>query len=60
MHYVNSLLDLVGNTPLLRLSKTLDDADHEGGPLVIAKVEYKNPGGAGKDRIARKMVEAAE
>jgi len=60
VHYVNSLLDLVGNTPLLRLSKTLDDADHEGGPLVLAKVEYMNPGGSVKDRIALKMVEAAE
>jgi cystathionine beta-synthase len=60
VRYVNSLLDLVGNTPLLRLSKTLDDADHEGGPLVLAKVEYMNPGGSVKDRIALKMVEAAE
>lgn len=56
MHYVNSLLDLVGNTPLLRLSKTLDGAQ----PLVLAKVEYLNPGGSVKDRIAVRMVEAAE
>ncbi|HET6652326.1 MAG TPA: cystathionine beta-synthase [Nocardioides sp.] len=56
MDYVNSLLDLVGNTPLLRLSKTTDGA----GPLVLAKIEYLNPGGSVKDRIALRMVEAAE
>ena len=56
MQYVNSLLDLVGNTPLLRLSKTTDGAK----PLVLAKVEYLNPGGSVKDRIAVRMVEAAE
>ena len=56
MQYVNSLLDLVGNTPLLRLSKTTDGAK----PLVLAKVEYLNPGGSVKDRIAVRMVDAAE
>jgi cystathionine beta-synthase len=56
VQYVNSLLDLVGNTPLLRLSKTTDGAK----PLVLAKVEYMNPGGSVKDRIALRMVEAAE
>ena len=56
MHYVNSLLELVGNTPLLRLSKVTDGAK----PLVLAKVEYLNPGGSVKDRIALRMVEAAE
>ena len=56
MQYVNSLLDLVGNTPLLRLSRTIDGAK----PLVLAKVEYLNPGGSVKDRIAVRMVEAAE
>ena len=50
------MLDLVGNTPLLRLSKTTDGAR----PLVLAKVEYMNPGGSVKDRIALRMVEAAE
>ncbi len=56
MDYVNSLLELVGNTPLLRLTKAIDGA----GPLVLAKVEYLNPGGSVKDRIALRMVEAAE
>src|SRR3954465_5030472 len=56
MQYVNSLLELVGNTPLLKLSRTTGDAK----PLVLAKVEYLNPGGSVKDRIALRMVEAAE
>jgi cystathionine beta-synthase len=63
MEYVESLLDLVGNTPLVRLSRTLDLApagEGEGGPLVLAKVEYLNPGGSVKDRIAAPMIEAAE
>ncbi len=56
MQYVNSLLALVGNTPLLRLATCTDGAR----PLVLAKVEYLNPGGSVKDRIALRMVEAAE
>ncbi|HLN78552.1 MAG TPA: cystathionine beta-synthase [Nocardioidaceae bacterium] len=59
MHYVNSLLELVGNTPLLRLNKVVDDLSGKG-PMVLAKVEYLNPGGSVKDRIALRMVEAAE
>jgi cystathionine beta-synthase len=54
--YVDSLLDLVGDTPLLRLQKVTDGAR----PTVLAKVEYLNPGGSVKDRIALRMVEAAE
>ena len=60
MHYVNSLLELVGNTPLVRLNKVVDEAVADNGPLVLAKVEYLNPGGSVKDRIALRMVEAAE
>ncbi|MDX2971423.1 cystathionine beta-synthase [Kribbella solani] len=56
MRYAESLLDLVGNTPLVRLTKTADGAR----PLVLAKVEYFNPGGSVKDRIAVRMIEAAE
>jgi cystathionine beta-synthase len=56
VQYVNSLLDLVGNTPLVKLDRTTDGAK----PLVLAKVEYMNPGGSVKDRIATRMVEAAE
>ncbi|MCW2834101.1 MAG: cystathionine beta-synthase [Nocardioides sp.] len=59
MKYVNSLLDLIGNTPLLRLSTSLDELSGVG-PIVLAKVEYLNPGGSVKDRIAIRMIEAAE
>jgi cystathionine beta-synthase len=54
--YVDSMLDLVGNTPLVRLSRSTDDAPG----LLLAKIEYLNPGGSVKDRIAHRMVEAAE
>ncbi|MCW2791972.1 MAG: cystathionine beta-synthase [Nocardioides sp.] len=66
MQYVNSLLDLIGNTPLLRLSRVLTTSDGRtldptaNGPMVLAKVEYLNPGGSVKDRIATRMIEAAE
>jgi cystathionine beta-synthase len=62
VQYVNSLLDLIGNTPLLRLSRSLaPELDTgEGGPLVLGKIEYLNPGGSVKDRIATRMIEAAE
>ena len=62
MDYVDSLLDLIGNTPLLRLGRTLDlpAGEPRTGPLVLAKVEYFNPGGSVKDRIATRMIEAAE
>ena len=61
MQYSDSLLDLIGNTPLVRLKRTLDLPDSAAdGPLVLAKVEYLNPGGSVKDRIASRMIEAAE
>src|SRR5688572_5561871 len=63
MEYVDSLLDLIGNTPLVRLERALDGAGASQpgeGPLVLAKVEYLNPGGSVKDRIATRMIEAAE
>ena len=56
MKYANSLLDLIGNTPLVRLNRTTVGAT----PLVLAKVEYLNPGGSVKDRIAVRMIDAAE
>jgi cystathionine beta-synthase len=56
VQYVNSLVDLIGDTPLLRLGTTTDGAT----PLVLAKIEYLNPGGSVKDRIATRMIEAAE
>ncbi|MFL6157546.1 MAG: cystathionine beta-synthase, partial [Marmoricola sp.] len=51
MEYANSLLDLIGNTPLVKLGRSLDRAADTPGPLVLAKVEYLNPGGSVKDRI---------
>ena len=57
VQYVNSLIDLIGNTPLLRLQRSLDGLE---APLVLGKVEYLNPGGSVKDRIATRMIEAAE
>lgn len=60
MDYANSVLDLIGNTPLVRLDRTLDRAPGTPGPLVLAKLEYLNPGGSVKDRIAVRMVDAAE
>ncbi|MGH3990750.1 MAG: pyridoxal-phosphate dependent enzyme, partial [Pseudonocardiaceae bacterium] len=56
MHYAEHIVDLVGNTPLVRLNVVTQDV----APLVLAKVEYLNPGGSVKDRIALRMVEAAE
>ncbi|SDJ00298.1 cystathionine beta-synthase [Frankineae bacterium MT45] len=56
MSYYESLLDLIGNTPLVKLQKVVDGAN----PLVLAKIEYLNPGGSVKDRIAVRMVDAAE
>ncbi|MGH8827449.1 MAG: cystathionine beta-synthase [Jiangellaceae bacterium] len=56
MEYYENVLDLVGNTPLVRLGKVA-----AGIPAtVLAKVEYFNPGGSVKDRIAVRMVEDAE
>src|ERR1044071_4761533 len=60
MQYVNSLLELIGNTPLLRLSKSMGSLDGAAGPIVLAKVEYLTPGGSVKDRMATRMTEAAE
>ena len=66
MQVHESLIGLVGNTPLIRLRKVTRElelaavAGDAGAPQVLAKVEYFNPGGSVKDRIALRMVEAAE
>src|ERR1700685_1763306 len=57
MQVYDSLSELVGNTPLLRLRSVTRGVP---GSQVLAKVEYFNPGGSVKDRIALRMVEAAE
>ncbi|MGB2875198.1 MAG: cystathionine beta-synthase [Gaiellaceae bacterium] len=51
-----TLLELVGNTPLVKLQRIVP----EGAATVLAKLEFLNPGGSIKDRIAITMVEAAE
>jgi cystathionine beta-synthase len=56
MKYSNNILETIGNTPLIRLNKITKDID----ALVLAKVEYFNPGSSVKDRMALKMVEDAE
>src|SRR5689334_3523557 len=58
MQVHDSLISLMGNTPLVRLRKVTSGLP--SGPQVLAKVEYFNPGGSVKDRIALRMVEAAE
>jgi cystathionine beta-synthase len=61
MQVHESLIELFGNTPLVRLRKVTRQLHGNGpGPAVLAKVEYFNPGGSVKDRIALRMVEAAE
>ena len=61
MEVHDSLIDLMGNTPLVRLRKVTRGLGGGGSaPDVLAKVEYFNPGGSVKDRIALRMVVAAE
>ncbi len=56
MRIARHISELIGNTPLVQLNSVVP----EGAGLVAAKVEYLNPGGSSKDRIALKMIEAAE
>lgn len=58
MEIAKSLTELVGNTPLLELNKF--SASKQLDTPIIAKVEFFNPGGSVKDRIALAMVEDAE
>lgn len=61
MHYAESILDLVGGTPLVRLTRVTRDLGPEAAqPLILAKLEAMNPGGSVKDRIGLPMIEAAE
>ena len=56
MKYAEHIVDLVGHTPLVRLTSVTEGI----AATVLAKVEYMNPGGSVKDRIAVKMIEEAE
>jgi len=56
VRYADSVADLIGNTPLVRLNAVTDGI----AATVLAKVEYLNPGGSSKDRIAANIIDAAE
>ena len=56
MQFVEHVADLIGNTPLVRLGPVAEGIE----ATVLAKLEYFNPGSSVKDRIALRMVEAAE
>ena len=58
MDYFESIIDAVGNTPLVRLGRI--ERGEGIRARLLAKVEYLNPGGSVKDRPAAKMIEAAE
>lgn len=56
MRIAQHISDLIGDTPLVELTSVVP----EGSGRVAAKIEYLNPGGSSKDRIAVKMIDAAE
>ncbi len=62
MKYAENIADLVGNTPLVKLNRIVKDEDGRDvvACTILAKVEYMNPGGSVKDRIAVRMIDAAE
>ncbi|MDP4200780.1 MAG: cysteine synthase [Bacteroidota bacterium] len=57
MKYANSILDFVGNTPLLKLQRVVSK---DLKSTVLVKLEELNPGGSVKDRIGIRMIEDAE
>jgi len=56
MKYAKNILDLIGNTPLVKLNHIAEGID----ATILAKLEYLNPGGSTKDRIGIAMIEDAE
>jgi cystathionine beta-synthase len=56
VRYYDNVVEMIGNTPLVRLTSVTEGI----AATVLAKVEYLNPGGSVKDRIALRMIEDAE
>lgn len=56
MKYINSILDIIGNTPLIKLN----NLDVKAGVNIFAKLEGENPGGSVKDRVGIYMIKDAE
>lgn len=56
MKYADSIVDLVGDTPLVKLQHVTEGVVC----TVLVKLEYMNPGGSSKDRIASRIIDAAE
>ncbi len=56
MEFANSILETIGNTPLVKINRVTSEIE----ALVLAKVESFNPGNSVKDRMALKMIEDAE
>ena len=56
MRYYDNVVDIIGDTPLVKLNRVTEGIS----ATVLAKVEYFNPGGSVKDRIALRMVQDAE
>ena len=56
MDYYDNIIETIGNTPLVKLNSIASDLPC----MILAKVEFFNPGGSVKDRIGRTMIEDAE
>ena len=59
MQIKNSALELIGNTPMLKLNNYMKAADVNDA-VILAKLDYLNPAGSAKDRVALAMIEDAE
>jgi cysteine synthase A len=57
-NFYNNIIDTIGNTPLVKLNRIIEDIKPK--PNLYAKLEYFNPGGSVKDRIGMAMIQTAE